>query len=521
MKQSMGEFLATLRRANGYTQQEVAEKLGVSNRTLSSWETDRTAPDLLVLPAIADLYGVTVDEILRGERRAAEEKQKAISDDSKRNLKKRRFAKYGTRRLFCLGFALLGSLIFLAACAVLLYSSAPLWLSVLLMVIGAGGALACVILTACFAYSAIKAEGLVLKEDYTDEKKPYAFCVRRSAANSLFWLSLPHILGAIVFLAVYFGAGYYDYSVELIGVTVHFDYTTPTAVLVSLNIAFALAFFVSGVVLNLTGVFGLGTDGQKAAVKANGKLLGKIAGFSAIPVVIALVLMIVFLFVQPCVTDIIYFETDSKEEVYKIFQTYETSGIYQVEEDGTHTVIVPEGEYYLNFQSGDSVTLGTGKRPYEPFQVYDFESFYDLGNGFYGLANFERWQLYHLLPNVKAEDIERLGYYYDYLCFIGEFTIVYVPESGHNVTDEACNIAYDFVPQYFGEWVHPEIGEVWASYRFMRALNYKDGVYSYEEYCYYDYSLPFLIVFLCTAGGAVVADTVAYFIKRKRTEYSF
>lgn len=521
MKMTMGEFLATLRKANGFTQQEVAEKLGVSNRTLSSWETDRTAPDLLILPAIADLYGVTADEILRGERKAAEKKSPDLSDNAKRNLRKRQFAKFGTRRLFCLGFALLGSLIFLAACAVMLYSSAPLWLSVLLMVIGAGGTLACVILLACFAYSAVKAEGLVLKEDYTQENMPYALCVRRGVAKSLFWLSLPHILGAIVFLIVFFAAGYYDYRIEMGGVSVQIDYTTPTVTLVCLNAAFALAFFIAGLALSLAGIRRLGTDGQKAAVKSNGKLLGKIAGFSAIPVVIALVLMIVFSYVQPRVTDIIYFEADSKEEVYKIFQTYETSGIYEVEEDGTRTVIVPEGEYYLNFQSGDSVTLGTEKRPYEPFQVYDFESFYDLGNGFYGLANFGGWRIYHLAPNVKAEDIEILGYYYDYLCFIGEFTIVYVPESGHNVTDEACNIAYDFVPQYFGEWVHPEIGEVWASYRFMRALNYKDGVYSYEEYCYYDYSLPFLIVFLCTAGAAVVADTIAYFIKRKRTEYSF
>ena len=68
-KQTIGEFLSALRKANGYTQEEIAEKLGVSNRTLSSWETDRTAPEVTLLPVIADIYGVTVDEILRGERR--------------------------------------------------------------------------------------------------------------------------------------------------------------------------------------------------------------------------------------------------------------------------------------------------------------------------------------------------------------------------------------------------------------------------------------------------------------------
>lgn len=68
-KQTMGGFLATLRKANGYTQAEVAEKLGVSNKTLSSWETDKTCPDLTLIPVLADLYGVTSDEILRAERR--------------------------------------------------------------------------------------------------------------------------------------------------------------------------------------------------------------------------------------------------------------------------------------------------------------------------------------------------------------------------------------------------------------------------------------------------------------------
>ena len=64
----MGEFLALLRKTNGFTQQDVADKLNISNRTLSSWETDRTTPDILLLPSIADLYGVTVDELLRCER---------------------------------------------------------------------------------------------------------------------------------------------------------------------------------------------------------------------------------------------------------------------------------------------------------------------------------------------------------------------------------------------------------------------------------------------------------------------
>lgn len=518
MKQSMGEFLATLRRANGYTQQEVAEKLGVSNRTLSSWETDRTAPDLLVLPAIADLYGVTVDEILRGERRAAEEKQNAISEDSKRNLKKRRFAKFGTRRLFCLGFALLGSLIFLAACAVLLYSSAPLWLSVLLMVIGAGGCIACVILTACFAYSAIKAEGLVLKEDYTDEKKPYAFCVRHSVANSLFWLSLPHILGATVFLIVFFAAGYYDYRIIMGGVRIEIDYTTPTVTLVCLNAAFALAFFVSGLILSLTGVLGLGADGQRAAVKSNGKLLGKIAGFSAIPVGIALIALIVCVCITPVrKVEKVYFEAATVDEVYKNFQTYTTGGHYVLNDDGEEVAYVPAGKYYLNFQTDDYVTLGTYKVESDPPDIHNFERFYNLGNGFYSTQSWSgSWQVYHLSAGVRAEDIADRGYFYDYLTslFVVNFhDMIGIPQSGESPAVNAAgypvgNIAED----------SDVVGlAIWGSYQ----LNYSGGVYRYEAVFYYEFSELAAIIFWTVVGGTVIADTIAYFIKRKRTEYSF
>ena len=78
-KQTIGQFLSALRRSNGYTQQEVTEKLGVSNKTVSCWERDSSYPDISMIPAIAELYGVTCDEILRAKRAPA--KQDASDDD--------------------------------------------------------------------------------------------------------------------------------------------------------------------------------------------------------------------------------------------------------------------------------------------------------------------------------------------------------------------------------------------------------------------------------------------------------
>ena len=73
MANQMGEFLAILRKSKGYTQQEVADTLGVSNKTVSSWETGASCPDISMLPVLAELYGVTCDELIRGKRLSGEE----------------------------------------------------------------------------------------------------------------------------------------------------------------------------------------------------------------------------------------------------------------------------------------------------------------------------------------------------------------------------------------------------------------------------------------------------------------
>ena len=62
-----GGYLAALRKDAGMTQQEAADRLGVSNKTISKWESGGGFPDIAILPALAELYGVTADDILAGE----------------------------------------------------------------------------------------------------------------------------------------------------------------------------------------------------------------------------------------------------------------------------------------------------------------------------------------------------------------------------------------------------------------------------------------------------------------------
>ena len=62
-KKTIGSFIAALRKVNGMTQKDLAEKLNVSDKTISRWERDDGTPDLSVIPVIAEIFGVTCDEL--------------------------------------------------------------------------------------------------------------------------------------------------------------------------------------------------------------------------------------------------------------------------------------------------------------------------------------------------------------------------------------------------------------------------------------------------------------------------
>lgn len=63
---TLGQRIAALRKQRCLTQEEVAGRLGVSAQAVSKWENDQTCPDISLLPALADLLGVTTDTLLRG-----------------------------------------------------------------------------------------------------------------------------------------------------------------------------------------------------------------------------------------------------------------------------------------------------------------------------------------------------------------------------------------------------------------------------------------------------------------------
>jgi len=66
---SIGQTIAKLRRKNSMTQLALAEKLSVSDKSVSKWENEKGYPDILMLPKIAEVFGVTIDYLLRGEKK--------------------------------------------------------------------------------------------------------------------------------------------------------------------------------------------------------------------------------------------------------------------------------------------------------------------------------------------------------------------------------------------------------------------------------------------------------------------
>lgn len=64
MKETFGQRLSRLRKEKGMTQEEIASKITISPQAVSKWENDISSPDILVLSSLADILGVSVDELL-------------------------------------------------------------------------------------------------------------------------------------------------------------------------------------------------------------------------------------------------------------------------------------------------------------------------------------------------------------------------------------------------------------------------------------------------------------------------
>ena len=62
-----GARIAAHRKSLGLTQEGLAQRLGVTNQAVSKWESDQCCPDIMLLPGLADAFGITLDELFGRE----------------------------------------------------------------------------------------------------------------------------------------------------------------------------------------------------------------------------------------------------------------------------------------------------------------------------------------------------------------------------------------------------------------------------------------------------------------------
>ena len=136
----IGSFIACRRREKGLTQEQLGEKLGVTNKTVSRWENGNYMPDLSLLEPLSKELGITLNELLAGETL----EESAIAENAEKNLIGT--IDYSARKIRNthrgISLMLMASGIFLSFCALTIFEAESSWssfysiLGILLFVIG-------------------------------------------------------------------------------------------------------------------------------------------------------------------------------------------------------------------------------------------------------------------------------------------------------------------------------------------------------------------------------------------------
>ena len=114
----IGSFLKELRKEKGLTQENLAEQLNVSNRTISRWETGSNMPDIGMLIEIADFYEVSIPEIIDGERKSENMNQETRDTAIKMAEYSKNEAKIGKQRIIGYLMSIFGIFIIVSALAI-------------------------------------------------------------------------------------------------------------------------------------------------------------------------------------------------------------------------------------------------------------------------------------------------------------------------------------------------------------------------------------------------------------------
>jgi transcriptional regulator with XRE-family HTH domain len=76
----VGKFIAACRKKQGLTQLQLAEKMNITDRAVSKWETGKTMPDSAIMLELCDVLGITVNDLLNGEHISSENYAKKMEE---------------------------------------------------------------------------------------------------------------------------------------------------------------------------------------------------------------------------------------------------------------------------------------------------------------------------------------------------------------------------------------------------------------------------------------------------------
>ena len=131
----IGKFIAERRKATGLTQMQLADKLCITDRAVSKWETGRSLPDSSVMLALCDVLGITVNDLLTGEVVKMDDYNKEMEKNLLEAVKQKEQAdKYLLRLEIVIGVLCMA--VFLTLCIVAAYAEIEDWLRVVLIITG-------------------------------------------------------------------------------------------------------------------------------------------------------------------------------------------------------------------------------------------------------------------------------------------------------------------------------------------------------------------------------------------------
>ena len=116
----IGKFVSSCRKDKGLTQMQLAEKLNISNRAVSKWETGKSIPDASIMLELCEILGITANELLSGERITTMEEYRKKAEQNMVDLQEKAQARKSIFRVNLIG-SVITALLILAHLAINFY----------------------------------------------------------------------------------------------------------------------------------------------------------------------------------------------------------------------------------------------------------------------------------------------------------------------------------------------------------------------------------------------------------------